>query len=326
MIYLNDRHIHEVGVDWRVLIDQMEATARLMNTTEIVQPLKPYLRFRQLRNRMIAMPAFVGGGVEASGIKWISSFPENRERGLPRAHCTVILNDPMTGVPVAFFRSGWLNTLRTAAVSGVMLRKYLEAHEAGTSMKPLRLGIIGYGPVGQRHLEMIAAAFGDRLETVRLFDSMGIDPSSIPAPIRDKTIIAGTWQEVYLRSNVFVTCTVSTERYIDLPPSPGSLLLNISLRDFKPPSVRSVKAIVVDDWREVCRENTDIEQLHLEYGLEEKKVLTLREVVCEDALLKLPPREPIFFNPMGMAAFDITLAAYYWREATRLGVGVPLDD
>lgn len=325
MIYLNDGHIHKVGVKWSVLIDQMEATARLMNTAEVVQPLKPYLRFRQLHNRMIAMPAFVGGEVDASGIKWISSFPENREQGLPRAHCSVILNDPLNGVPVAFFQSGWLNTLRTAAVSGVMLRKYIETQDSRSSKESIRLGIIGYGPVGQRHLEMVSEVFGDRLETVRIFDHNGVDPSTVQAPIRKKTIIVDSWQKAYLRSNVFVTCTVSTDRYIDLPPSAGSLLLNISLRDYKPQSISPVKAIVVDDWQEVCRENTDIEQLHLEYGLKETAVLTLRDVVCKDALRKIAPEEPVFFNPMGMAAFDITLSAYYWREAKRLGIGVTLE-
>ncbi|WP_373232947.1 2,3-diaminopropionate biosynthesis protein SbnB [Cohnella sp.] len=326
MIYLNDRHIQEIGVDWNNLIDQIESTVRLMQTEEISQPLKPYLRFLHPGNRIIAMPAFVGGAVEASGVKWIASFPGNKTQGLPRAHCTVILNDPHSGVPVAFFQSGWLNTLRTAAVSGVMLRKYIEAHCDINSEKPIQLGIIGWGPIGWRHLEMVSEVFGDRLRSVRLFDSKGIDPSTIDANLLGITHIAASWQEVYLSSNVFITCTASTDRYIDLLPAPGTLLLNISLRDYMPQIVQAVKAVIVDDWREVCRENTDIEQLHLKCGLQEGGVQTLKQVVCDNVLRKFTVDEPIFFNPMGMAAFDITLAAHYWRQAERLGIGVTLEE
>ncbi|MCD9022519.1 2,3-diaminopropionate biosynthesis protein SbnB [Cohnella silvisoli] len=324
MIYLNDGHIREIGVDWTTLISLMESTARLMHTEEIVQPLKPYLRFRHPGNRIIAMPAFVGGEVDICGIKWISSFPGNvmHEQGLPRAHCTVILNDPSTGAPVAFFQSQWLNTLRTAAVSGVMLHKYRE-FERG---KPLHLGIIGWGPIGRRHLEMVGEVFGDFLESVRIFDIKGVDPLTVAEPLRNKTIFCSSWQEVYGRSNVFITCTAATQRYIDSPPSPGTLLLNVSLRDYFPSSVQEVKGIVVDDWNEVCRENTDIEQLHRQCGLQEQQTFTLRNVICDNALSKLPPGEPVFFNPMGMAAFDMTLAAHYWREAERLGVGVSLEN
>ncbi len=322
MIYLNDGHIRDIGIDWLALIDRMESAARLMHTDEVVQPLKPYLRFRHPGNRIIAMPAFVGGEVEASGIKWIASFPGNAAQGRPRAHCTLILNDPATGAPVAFFQSQSLNALRTAAVSGVMLRVYMKTQDG----MPIRLGIVGWGPIGRHHVKMVSEAFGDRLESVQIYDINGIEPSTVDAKLRKITYTASSWREVYDRSNVFITCTASTDRYIDRTPSPGTLLLNVSLRDYIPSSVQHLKAVVVDDWREVCRENTDIEQLHLLYGLQEHQALTLKSVVFDDALSRFSPDDPIFFNPMGMAAFDITLAAHYLREAKRLGIGIPLNN
>lgn len=321
IIYLNDGHINKMGIDWPVLMSQIESTIQFLHTPEVVQPLKPYLRFRRPSNRIIAMPAFVGGDVDISGIKWVASFPENIEHGLPRAHCTVILNDPENGVPVAILNSGLLSELRTAAVSAVMLRKYMELERKMT----YRLGMIGWGPIGRRHMDMILSQYGDRIESIRLFDLKGIDLSTLDPSLRAKVIIAASWQEVYRQSDIFVTCTSSTERYIDEPPVGGCLLLNISLREYLPVSIRAIKAVIVDDWHEVCRENTDIEQLHLQHGLEEKDTFSLKQAVIGDALLSIDPSEPIFFNPMGMAAFDMTVAAYYWREAERLGVGVQLS-
>ena len=86
-----------------------------------------------------------------------------------------------------------------------------------------------------------------------------------------------------------------------------------------------MKAIIVDDWREVCREGTDIEQLHLLYNLQESDVRTLADVVLRDQLANVEAQEPIYFNPMGLGIFDIAIAGYYWREAMRLKKGVTLE-
>jgi N-[(2S)-2-amino-2-carboxyethyl]-L-glutamate dehydrogenase len=322
MIYLHDGHISEIGVDWRKLTGIIEDVVHIKDQGDCVQPLKPYLRFREPANRMIAMPAFVGGDVHISGIKWIASFPNNNLFGLPRAHNTIILNDPITGEPIAFFNSGLLNGLRTAAVSGAILSAYVVKREPAD----LRLGIMGWGPIGRLHLEMCADLFGDKLKRINLYDPKGIDPSTIPEAVRAITDIADDWQTVYRESNVIATCTVSNERYIDEAPPQGSLLLHVSLRDYKPESVAKVKAIIVDDWQEVCRENTDVEQLHLRYGLLESDVRTMADVLCRNGFAAFAANETVFFNPMGLAIFDMGIADYYWREALRLGKGVVLDN
>jgi len=322
MIYLHDGHIREIGIDWGKLTGIVEDIVRLKDAGDCVHPLKPYLRFREPQNRIIAMPAFVGGSVSMAGIKWIASFPDNYRLGLPRAHNTIILNDPATGEPVAFLHSGLLNGFRTAAVSGLMLRAYIAARHPAK----LRVGIVGWGPIGRLHLDMCASLLGDRLERVILYDLKGIDRATVPEAVRGITDIADDWRPVYRGSDVFATCTVSAQRYIDETPPEGALLLNISLRDYKPESVTHAKGIVVDDWREVCRENTDVEQLFLHRGLQETDVLTLADVVCREGLDSLDEEEPVFFNPMGLAVFDIGIAGYYAREALRLGKGIRLPN
>jgi 2,3-diaminopropionate biosynthesis protein SbnB len=321
MIYLNDGHIRQIGTDWPSLAGLVERTASLLGTPEAVQPLKPYLRFREPGNRIIAMPAFVGGDTEMSGIKWIASFPDNVRRGLPRAHGSIVLNDPGTGVPVAFLCGGRLNELRTAAVSAAMLRAYFRLGRR----ERCKIGIIGWGPIGRMHDEMMMTLFGDRIESVRLFDVRGIDPETVRVGTeRAETTICDTWQEAYRGSDIIVTCTVAPTRYIDERPAPGSLLLNVSLRDYEPKCVTGTQ-VVVDSWPEVCRENTDVEQLHLQEGLREEETLTLTETVGADGLRSVARETPIFFNPMGMAAFDIAVAAHYWREAERMDIGVRLE-
>ncbi|MNP68723.1 hypothetical protein D3C76_1647180 [compost metagenome] len=89
-------------------------------------------------------------------------------------------------------------------------------------------------------------------------------------------------------------------------------------------SIQGIKAILVDDWDEVCRENTDIELLHHEHGLLQETTFTLADMVCRNAFMNVDRNESIFFNPMGLAAFDIAIATSYLREAERLDIGISL--
>lgn len=320
MRYLNDAHIRELGTDWRELTDAIRDAARLYGTDESAQPLKPYLRFRDPANRLIAMPAYLGGTIEACGLKWVASYPGNLERGLPRAHSAIVLNDPATGEPVAFYSGGLLNALRTAAVSGALLDAWLKRR--GTA--GFKAGIVGFGPIGRAHLAMLGSLFGDRLEEALVFDVRGANAEDADESVRTRTHVVSDWREAHAGSDVFITCTTAARRYIDRAPRPGMLLLNVSLRDYEPDSVKDLHAVVVDDWREVCRENTDIERLHLLHGWTEDRTVALKQALLANGLDRWAADETVFFNPMGLAVFDIAVAAYYWRKALREGIGVEL--
>ncbi|KHL92962.1 ornithine cyclodeaminase [Paenibacillus sp. IHB B 3415] len=320
MLYLNDQDLRTVGLNWAALAESAEAAVHLIHSGDYVQPVKPYLRYKNPRNRIIAMPAYAGGNVNTAGIKWISSFPDNIRSGLPRAHSIIVLNDQGTGQPSAILNSPLPSIVRTASVSGLMIRHVLQSR----SMERIQLGIIGWGPIGQYHCQMAMALFGDRIERIRIYDIRGADLSGIPSLYMKRMEVAETWADVYLHSNILITCTVSDHRYIDIPPAKGMLLLNVSLRDYKPEALASLKAIIVDDWEEVCRENTDIEQLHLEQGLTRSGTQTLADVVCRRSLSTFAADDPILFCPMGMAVIDIAVAVHYVKKAKEMGIGTEL--
>lgn len=324
VLYLGDEHIRRIGLNWEELVDSVEAAVRIIDSGDFAQPLKPYLRYKNPLNRIIAMPAYVGGAVQTAGLKWIASFPGNLDAGLPRAHSVTLLNNADTGIPYAMLNTPLPSAARTAAVSGLVIRHYLHAH--GTT-KPFRLGIIGFGPVGRLHYDMCARLFGQHLEAVRIYDIRepeldSPDLAEVSSEVRNLTLFSNSWQELYSECDLIITCTVSSQRYIDIPPRAGSLLLDVSLRDYTSDALSGVRAIIVDDWDEVCRENTDIELLHRQCGLQKQETRSLGDVVCRYALRDFKADEPVLFCPMGMAVFDLTVAHYLVQRAEKLGIGI----
>ncbi len=322
MLYLDEQDIAQLGTHWDSIVAAIEHALFCHGQGSTVQPLKPYLRYRDVTNRIIAMPAFVGGSIDMAGLKWISSFPANLTRGLPRAHSIVVLNESHTGKPLCIINAATLSAIRTAAVSAVMLRHF----DRVRPLSVIKVGIVGFGPIGRWHLEMVRSLLGNRIAEVLLYDVRPIEHSSTFAahpPVR----IVDSWQEAYTTADLFITCTVSAASYIDLPAKPGSLILNVSLRDFQTSVFPSISGgIVVDDWDEVCRENTDIEVMHNECALGREQVMTLEDVTCRDALVRLSAEQPIMFNPMGMAIFDIAVATTYYKLAQATGIGTMLPD
>lgn len=347
MIYLGDEQIRAVGLHWHELANSIEDAVHVMDNGDYAQPVKPYLRYGgNAANRIIAMPAYVGGSIHAAGIKWIASFPGNLNTGMPRAHSLLVLNDANTGKPYAILNASLPSAARTAAVSAVLLRHYLHARSVQHPSNPhrIRLGIIGFGPVGQLHYDMCAQLFGETIEEAYVYDIRGVeleanDLSAAAATdaaadaigagkkvgLLGRTKVADSWEQLYSRCNVIITCTVSDRRYINLPPLPGSLLLDVSLRDYASSALNGVTAIIVDDWDEVCRENTDIELLHKERGLAKEGTHSLADVVCRSALAGFDPAEPVLFCPMGMAVFDIATADCWVQKARELGIGLEID-
>lgn len=308
MKYFNEEHIRRSSPNWEERVKVIEDAVQYINQGEYAQPVKPYLRYRDRTNRIIAMPAFIGGDFNMAGIKWIASFPGNLQIGLPRAHSVVILNDADTGLPQAIINTATLSAIRTASVSGVLVKRFCELKDYSS----YNIGIIGFGPIGRHHLEMCKALLGEKIGKICLYDIKGIDQAFIPIGIGGEVVIVESWADAFADADIFITCTVSQAPYIDIKPKDGSLHLNVSLRDYKVDTFQWFeKAIVVDDWEEACRESTDIERFHQQKGLVKEGTQSIIDIVCNDGLSVYEKDQPVMFNPMGMAVFDIAMATYF---------------
>ena len=98
-----------------------------------------------------AMPAFIPA-LQYAGLKWVSVYPKNPDRGLPHIGGLIIVNNPTTGLATAILDGGWITAARTAGAS-VLASQYLARPESAV------MGILGCGVQGRTHIQAFAAAF-----------------------------------------------------------------------------------------------------------------------------------------------------------------------
>lgn len=116
-----------------------------------------------------AMPAHLrgvrpDGRDDLVGMKWVAGFATNNELGVPAINALVVINDPVTGLPVAILDGGPITAARTAAVSGVAIRRYAPiVHDR----RP-RAALIGAGVQGRSHLPILGGVLPG--VELRLFD------------------------------------------------------------------------------------------------------------------------------------------------------------
>ena len=119
-------------------------------------PKSPCIRVRMARSRTPCRPCCVVRRETARktfwGIKWVLGFPRNRDAGLPAIVATILLNDPLTGVPRAALDGGPITARRTAAISGVAIQAWGPPPGRGT----VHVAVIGAGVQARSHLAVLA--------------------------------------------------------------------------------------------------------------------------------------------------------------------------
>jgi ornithine cyclodeaminase len=329
LLYLSRADVEAAaGPGSDVFVDAVAEAFALHARGRTVQPLKPYLRWRpdgHIADRIIAMPAYVGGERPVAGLKWVGSKHDNPERhGIERASAVIVLNDPDTHRPVAVMEGGLINAARTAAVSAVAAR-----HLARPGFATLTC--IGCGPIGRRQVLTVLEQFPS-VRTVWLYD---LKPAAAVAlagelasrrPKVEVNIAAGA--EAAVRAgDVVVTATVADRPW--LPAAwlrPGTLLANVSIMDAAKDVFLSADKVVVDDWEQCNREGKVIHQLTTEGSFARVRLhAELGDVVIGRRPGRERDDEVILLNPMGMAVIDVACAkAIYDRaRAAKIGTWLP---
>jgi alanine dehydrogenase len=148
---LTEQNIRSIVPPLPEIVALIERTYRLDAEGKVDVPTKIAVHPERANSFLHAMPAWVGD-IRALGMKWVSYFPGNSERGLPDSTGIIILNDPQSGAPCCIMEGMYVTFLRTAACAAVAV-KHLVPHP------PKTLGLVGCGGLGFWSLLFMSAIF-----------------------------------------------------------------------------------------------------------------------------------------------------------------------
>lgn len=148
LLYLTRDDVRALLPDWHTQIDVVEQTYVDMAQGLVEMPPKPGIHPRP--DAFIhAMPAYLEGS-DVAALKWVSGYPSNKVLGIPYINGLLILNEAATGVPLSVMDCVEITAARTAAASGVCVRRW--APEGWR-----RAAILGCGEQGNYHADMLRA-------------------------------------------------------------------------------------------------------------------------------------------------------------------------
>ena len=129
-------------------LDLVEHAYRALAAGRVELPPKPGVHPRK-DSFLHAMPAYLRDE-DVVTLKWVGGYPANKAKGLPYITGLIVVNDAETGLPVAVMDGAEITAARTAAASGVCVRRFAPQ---GWS----RAAILGCGEQGLFHARLLHA-------------------------------------------------------------------------------------------------------------------------------------------------------------------------
>jgi alanine dehydrogenase len=190
LLFLSRQEVGELLPEAEAQLDLVEHTYRALAAGRVELPPKPGVHPRK-DSFLHAMPAYLRDE-DVVTLKWVGGYPANKERGLPYITGLIVVNDAETGLPVAVMDGAEITAARTAAASGVCVRRF--APEGWR-----QAAILGCGEQGLFHARLLHALEPD--VAIRAWD---------PHPERIERLgalaePANGWEEAVVEAEVVVT-------------------------------------------------------------------------------------------------------------------------
>ncbi len=298
-LFLNEERVRK-HLRMADLIPAMEKALIDLSAGKVTQPVRSVIKVdvAAATGFLGLMPALTPDGL---GLKAVTFYPSNAERGIPTHMATIFLVDPETGTPLTIMDGRLITEMRTAAVSAVAT-KLLAPADAKI------LAILGSGVQAHSHVEALQLV--RRFEEIRVWSHTSEHAKRFAREIGAKATSA---EEAVRGADVIVTVTNSKT-----PVLKGTWLkagchvnaIGACRPDWRELDDEAMSNVVFVDSREgALNESGDVilsgAKIYAELG----------EALAE----KVPSRanETTIFKSLGMAVEDIAAAMLVYRSATR---------
>ena len=294
-LYLDEEQVRQ-HLRMEELIPAMAKALIDFSAGKVTQPVRSVIPVDPPGGFFGMMPALTADGL---GIKIVTFYATNVERGIPTHMATIFLVDPKTGMPLAVMDGTLITEMRTAAVSAAAT-KLLAAPDAKV------LAILGSGVQARSHVEALRLV--RNFEEVRVWSRTATHAERFANEIGAKAMAA----EFAARdADVVVTATNSKTPMLKgswLKPGCHVNAVGACRPDWRELDDAAMSNVVFVDSREAAvKESGDV-------------ILSGAKIYAElgEALTgKVPSRanETTVFKSLGMAVEDIAAALLAYESA-----------
>jgi ornithine cyclodeaminase/alanine dehydrogenase-like protein (mu-crystallin family) len=294
-LFLNEEQVRE-HLRMTELIPAMEKALIDFSAGRVTQPVRSIISISPLGGFLGLMPALTPNGL---GLKAVTFYPSNAERGIPTHMATIFLVDPQTGTPLAVMDGRLITEMRTAAVSAAAT-KLLASPDAKV------LAILGSGVQARSHVEALRLV--RQFEEIRVWSPTRENAERFATDVGAKSMPA---EDAVRGADVVVTATNSKTPVLKgswLKPGCHVNAVGACRPDWRELDDAAMAKVVFVDSREgAAKESGDIILSHA----------TIHAELGEALTGKVPSRanETTIFKSLGMAVEDIAAAMLVYRSA-----------
>jgi ornithine cyclodeaminase len=312
-----------IGANKDRVFEAVETAYRLHAAKDAVNPDSYFLRYADKPNsRIIALPAHLGGAVQKSGIKWISSFPDNTASNLARASAVLILNDASTGYPIACIEASLISATRTAASAALAAEHMSPNPFEGT------LSVTGTGVIARTTIEWLIFR-GWKFRKVNLYDRDRNEAErfgkwlryqyDLQADIKDRL------EDAISEASLILFTTTASEPYLadETLLEHAPTILHLSLRDICV-NVILASQNIVDDVDHCLKANTSLHLTEMEMGNRDFVAGNLVDVLKNNVRLDLG--RPRIFSPFGLGVLDLAVGNFVFEAAKASDAAIAIPD
>jgi ornithine cyclodeaminase/alanine dehydrogenase len=262
------------------------------------------------------MPAYIPA-LKSAGLKWVSGFPANTQRGLPYITGLLVLNDPESGLPLSVMDCVWITGMRTGAATALSA-KYLARPDSST------VGILGCGVQGRTNLLALNELFP--LTSVRAYDLNPERAAAYAQEMRKKTGLdvrpVGQPRDAVAGCDIVVTAgTILKQPHATIQAGwlePGAFASPVDFDSYWHPD-----ALAQAD--KFCTDDTAQLRYYQQIGYFQR-IPPIHADLGELVAGKRPGRERDdernFGCNLGLAIDDMATAILIYRRAVERGIGV----
>lgn len=315
-------------LDMKDAIDIQQEAFTLLASGRSVDGLRSFATSDEPPGVAIFNPCFLKSGA-GYGIKVVSDFYGNADRGVPRMTALVALFDGTTGAPHTVMEAGYLTDLRTGAGTGLAAR-YLARNDSRV------LTVIGAGRVASNQIEALATVLDvttvlissrSRPRGEALVARLQTAGGRIPNDVRYLT----SSEEAVRAADVVIAATTSHAAVVEGRwLKPGTFVASVgsyepTSREVDSETIRRATRHVIDSRDDCLAHAGDLVIPASEGVIALNSVAELADLVDGRAQGRTSDQEITFFKSMGVPIQDLVTAQHIQRRAAERGIGLTVD-